>query len=167
MGESPRNQWLFPPYIRKLFFSIFQGARSEERGAGLTSNLTYHPPTILSPITYPTITSLERIIPKILIMSSFPIGSKVILQNLIKGSQYNGKHGVIKTNPDGNNDGRQQVLLHDEHNIICVKPHNMKLVAEYSSNNDTTKSKKHQDPALTPSSCYKDDPKVYRCRKLW
>jgi len=74
--------------------------------------------------------------------ASFPIGSKVILQNLNKGSKYNGKHGVIKSNPDGTNDGRQQVLLHDDHSIICVKPKNMKLVAKYSSNKDTTKSKK-------------------------
>jgi hypothetical protein len=61
-------------------------------------------------------------------MSSFPIGSKVMLQNLIKGSQYNGKHGVIKTNPDGNNDERQQVLLHDEQKILSVKPKNILLV---------------------------------------
>ncbi|KAL7456343.1 hypothetical protein ACHAWC_007870 [Mediolabrus comicus] len=70
-------------------------------------------------------------------MSSFPIGSKVMLQNLIKGSQYNGKDGVIKTNPDGNNDERQQVLLRYEHKILCVKPKNMKLLGCGNCGNTT------------------------------
>jgi len=65
--------------------------------------------------------------------ASFPIGSKVILQNLIKGSKYNGKRGIIKSNPDGANDGRQQVLLHDEHKILGVKPKNLKLIEEENS----------------------------------
>ena len=62
-------------------------------------------------------------------MSSFPIGCAVTLQNLVKGSQYNGKNGIVKTNYAADiNGGRQNVMLKDDGNkIVAVKPQNMKL----------------------------------------
>jgi len=72
-------------------------------------------------------------------MSSFPIGCNVILQNLVKGSQYNGKRGIVKSNYDTNNGGRQNVLLYDEHKvagkIVAVKPDNMKLARDMVDSN--------------------------------
>ena len=56
-------------------------------------------------------------------MSSFPIGCNVILKNLVKGSQYNGETGIVKTNCDER--GRQNVLLLDSNKMVAVKPHNM------------------------------------------
>lgn len=63
----------------------------------------------------------------IVYMSSFPIGSIVILQNLVRGSQYNGVRGIVKTNYDANNGGRQNILLPSVNKIVAVKPDNMKL----------------------------------------
>ena len=63
-------------------------------------------------------------------MPSFPIGSKVILHNLKKGSQYNGKHGVVKSSPTNDNDGRQNVFLHESQKIVAVKPDNIQLVLQ-------------------------------------
>jgi len=57
---------------------------------------------------------------------SFPIGCNVTLQNLVKGSQYNGKHGIVKSNCDER--GRQNVLLRDGNKMVSVKADNMKLV---------------------------------------
>ena len=61
-------------------------------------------------------------------MSSFAIGSKVILQNLSKGSQYNGTCGVVKSSCVNN--GRRNVLLccGGVNKTVAVKPENMKLV---------------------------------------
>ena len=62
-------------------------------------------------------------------MPSFPIGSKVILHNLKKGSQYNGKHGVVKSNPK--NGGRQNVLLdYWNEETVAIKPENLKLAPD-------------------------------------
>jgi len=59
--------------------------------------------------------------------SSFQIGSNVILQHLIKGSQYNGKRGTIQTDEDISS-GRQNVLLDGGNKVVSVKPENMKQV---------------------------------------
>ena len=58
-------------------------------------------------------------------MSSFPIGCNVTLHDLVKGSQYNGKNGIVKSNCDAR--GRQNVLLLDGNKMVAVKPDNMKL----------------------------------------
>ena len=62
----------------------------------------------------------------------FPIGSNVILQ--VKGSKYNGRCGVVKSDycADKNN-GHQNVLLSDDdggiNKMVNVKPENMQLSA--------------------------------------
>jgi len=56
--------------------------------------------------------------------SSFPIGSKVILQNLVKGVQYNGQKGTVKSLPDKIT-LRQNVVLHDTNKSMAVKPINL------------------------------------------
>ena len=71
-------------------------------------------------------------------MSSFPIGSNVILHKLVKGSQYNGEIGIVKTNCDER--GRQNVLLHDGNKMVAVKPDNMILVRNKKDSNDKSKS---------------------------
>lgn len=56
--------------------------------------------------------------------SPFPIGSKVILQNLVKGVQYNGQKGTVKSLPDKIT-LRQNVVLHDTNKSMAVKPINL------------------------------------------
>ena len=58
--------------------------------------------------------------------SSFPVGSNVTLQNLVKG-QYNGKRGTIQTDEDISS-GRQNVLLDGGNKVVSVKPENMKRI---------------------------------------
>jgi hypothetical protein len=57
-------------------------------------------------------------------VSSFPIGSRVILQNLVKGVQYNGQKGTVKSLPDKIT-LRQNVVLHDANKSMAVKPINL------------------------------------------
>lgn len=55
----------------------------------------------------------------------FPIGSTVILQNLINGASYNNLRGIVKSNLDPTT-LRQNVFVVDVNKIVGVKPMNMK-----------------------------------------
>lgn len=54
--------------------------------------------------------------------TSFPVGSRVILKNLTKGTEFNGKVGVVKSSL---NDSRQQVLLIQSGKMLGIKPMNL------------------------------------------
>ena len=56
--------------------------------------------------------------------SSFPFGSKVILQNLVKGAQYNGMKGTVKSSPDPTT-SRQSVFVHTANKSLAVRPINL------------------------------------------
>ena len=56
--------------------------------------------------------------------SFFPVGSKVILQNLVKGSQYNGEQGKI-TGPLSQSSQRQKVFIASINKTLSIKPVNM------------------------------------------
>ena len=68
-------------------------------------------------------------------MSTFPIGSTVVIQNLVNGSQFNGKRGVVQTECIS---GRYKLTLLHNNKSLGIKPTNMKLVeAEVLSKSDT------------------------------
>ena len=68
-------------------------------------------------------------------MSTFPIGSTVVIQNLVNGSQFNGKRGVVQTECIS---GRYKLTLLYNNKSLGIKPTNMKLVeAEVLSKSDT------------------------------
>lgn len=56
-------------------------------------------------------------------MTSFPLGSRVILQNL-NNAEYNGKVGSVKSKLLDN--GRQQILLIKDGKTLGIKPENLK-----------------------------------------
>lgn len=56
-------------------------------------------------------------------MTSFPLGSRVVLQNL-NNAEYNGKVGSVKSKLLDN--GRQQVLLIKDGKTLGIKPENLK-----------------------------------------
>ena len=58
--------------------------------------------------------------------SSFPVGSRVIIQNLVKGAKYNGLHGIVKSKIDTTT-LRQNVFIIDEEKTIAIKPTNMEV----------------------------------------
>ena len=58
--------------------------------------------------------------------SSFPVGSRVIIQNLVKGAKYNGLHGIVKSKIDTTT-LRQNVFIIDEKKLIAIKPINMEV----------------------------------------
>ena len=103
-------------------------------------------------------------------MSSFPVGSKVILQ--VKGSQYNGKHGIVKSDYCADS-GRQNVLLSNDNDgiekMVAVKPKNMKLVEQKVMGGGT--SDKPKDVASNDSTskntrcaaCEKVDGELLEC----
>eukprot|EP00574_Skeletonema_japonicum_P002138 CAMPEP_0201718954 /NCGR_PEP_ID=MMETSP0593-20130828/4331_1 /ASSEMBLY_ACC=CAM_ASM_000672 /TAXON_ID=267983 /ORGANISM="Skeletonema japonicum, Strain CCMP2506" /LENGTH=371 /DNA_ID=CAMNT_0048209341 /DNA_START=36 /DNA_END=1151 /DNA_ORIENTATION=+ len=57
--------------------------------------------------------------------SFFPIGSRVILQNLAKGTQYNGMKGTVKSLPDPTT-SRQNIHVHAANKSLAVKPINLR-----------------------------------------
>ena len=57
--------------------------------------------------------------------SSFPIGSKVILQDLVKGAQYNGMNGTVNSLPDPTT-SRQNIYVHAANKSLAVKPVNLR-----------------------------------------
>jgi len=64
--------------------------------------------------------------------SSFPVGSCVVLQNLVGGAQYNDKNGIVKSRLTGN--GRQEVYVFGVNKSMAIKPINMRyLPRELSS----------------------------------
>ena len=61
--------------------------------------------------------------------SSFPVGSSVLLQNLVKGAHLNDKKGIVKTRPKhASADGsvRQEVYIFEANKSILVKPANLR-----------------------------------------
>ena len=66
-------------------------------------------------------------------MTSFPIGSNIILQNLIAGAKYNGLRGVVKSNIDTTS-LRQNVFIVDVNKVISVKPANIRHCIENEDN---------------------------------
>ena len=60
-----------------------------------------------------------------MVSSSFPVGSKVILQNLVKGAQYNGMKGSVKSSPDPTT-SRQNIFVHAAKKYLAVKSINLK-----------------------------------------
>ena len=61
-------------------------------------------------------------------MASFPVGSSVILQNLVGAAQYNDKKGIIKSRLSTNGSGRQEVYVFDAKKSMAIKPANMRYV---------------------------------------
>lgn len=57
----------------------------------------------------------------------WPIGTKVVLRNLTKGSQYNGKNAIVQTNVMN---GRQNVLILDNNKVVAIKPENLGVISE-------------------------------------
>jgi len=57
-------------------------------------------------------------------MSSFPVGSSVLLQNL-KSEQYNDKKGIVRSKLDPMS-GRQEVYIFDLEKSMSIKPINIK-----------------------------------------
>ena len=55
--------------------------------------------------------------------SPFPIGSKVILQNLVKSESYNGKCGIVKSNVDQTT---KRMNVQVENKLLAVKPSNLR-----------------------------------------
>ena len=60
-------------------------------------------------------------------MASFPVGSSVILQNLVGAAQYNGKKGIVKSRLASNN-GRQEVYVIEADKTMAIKPANLTYV---------------------------------------
>lgn len=77
-----------------------------------------------SPPTHPAFTPLTLSFHKSVTMSSFPIGSSVLLQNL-KSEQYNDKHGIVRSRLDPMS-GRQEVYIFDLEKSMSIKPINIK-----------------------------------------
>ncbi len=59
-------------------------------------------------------------------LPSYPIGSRVILQDLVKGAQYNGMKGTVKSLPDPTTT-RQNIYVHTANKSLAVKPSNLRL----------------------------------------
>jgi len=57
--------------------------------------------------------------------SSFPVGSRVILKNLTKGTEFNGKVGIVKSPLDAATNSRQQILLLPSGKMLGIKPINL------------------------------------------
>ena len=57
-------------------------------------------------------------------MTSFPIGSSVLLQNLVKGAHLNDKKGIVKSRLSTT--GRQEVYIFEENKTMSIKPTNLK-----------------------------------------
>ena len=57
-------------------------------------------------------------------MTSFPIGSSVLLQNLVKGAHLNDKKGIVKSKLSST--GRQEVYIFEENKSLSIKPTNLK-----------------------------------------
>ena len=57
-------------------------------------------------------------------MTSFPIGSSVLLQNLVKGAHLNEKKGIVKSRLSTT--GRQEVYIFEENKTLAIKPANLK-----------------------------------------
>ena len=57
-------------------------------------------------------------------MTSFPIGSSVLLQNLVKGAHLNDKKGIVKSKLSST--GRQEVYIFEENKTLAIKPANLK-----------------------------------------
>ena len=60
---------------------------------------------------------------------SFPIGSSVILRDLVGASHLNGKYGVVKSCPNagmGTSDYRQEVYVIDAKKKFMFKPSNLR-----------------------------------------
>ena len=58
-------------------------------------------------------------------MSSFPIGSSILLQGLVGAAQYNDKKGMVRSNLNAAT-GRQEVYVFDAKKSMAIKPSNMK-----------------------------------------
>jgi len=58
-------------------------------------------------------------------MTSFPIGSSVLLQNLVKGAHLNDKKGIVKNSPDATT-GRQEVYVFEAQKSMAIKPTNLR-----------------------------------------
>jgi len=57
-------------------------------------------------------------------MTSFPVGSSVLLQNLVKGAHLNEKKGIVKSRLSTT--GRQEVYIFEENKSLSIKPANLK-----------------------------------------
>lgn len=57
--------------------------------------------------------------------SSFPIGSSVLLQNLVKGAHLNDKKGIVKSRPNAAS-GRQEVYIFEAQKSLSIKPANLR-----------------------------------------
>ena len=68
--------------------------------------------------------------------TSFPVGSSVVVQNLVKGAQYNGTKGTIKSTLDPKS-SRQEVFIPSANKTLAIKPVNLRretnnsILAEY------------------------------------
>ncbi len=56
--------------------------------------------------------------------TSFPVGSRVLLHSLLKGTEFNGQVGIVKS--EVNSSSRQQILLIKSGKMLGLKPSNLK-----------------------------------------
>lgn len=56
--------------------------------------------------------------------TTFPIGSSVLLRDLVKGAHLNGKKGIVKSN--ANDAGRQEVYVFEAQRSMSVRPDNLR-----------------------------------------
>eukprot|EP00584_Thalassiosira_punctigera_P006187 CAMPEP_0172526178 /NCGR_PEP_ID=MMETSP1067-20121228/1141_1 /TAXON_ID=265564 ORGANISM="Thalassiosira punctigera, Strain Tpunct2005C2" /NCGR_SAMPLE_ID=MMETSP1067 /ASSEMBLY_ACC=CAM_ASM_000444 /LENGTH=553 /DNA_ID=CAMNT_0013309627 /DNA_START=19 /DNA_END=1680 /DNA_ORIENTATION=+ len=54
----------------------------------------------------------------------FPVGSSVLLQNLVKGAHLNDKKGIVKSRP--NAVGRQEVFVFEAQKSMAIRPANLR-----------------------------------------
>eukprot|EP00957_Ditylum_brightwellii_P165118 12571704-Ditylum_brightwellii.AAC.1 len=59
----------------------------------------------------------------------FPIGSEVVLDGLVKGAQYNGKKGTVKSILTAS--GRQEVHVAEMNKTLALKPSNLQYQPKY------------------------------------
>ena len=92
----------------------------------------------------------------------------MILQVKVGGSQYNGKHGIVKSVCAGS--GRQNVLLSNDNDgiekMVAIKPKNMKLVEQNAMGGGTSDKPKDVDSTsknIRCVACEKVDGELLEC----
>lgn len=72
---------------------------------------------------------------------SFPIGSSVLLQNLVNAAKYNGMKGIVQSDVDSTT-FRQNVFIVDANKVVAMKPANLKALTSEQGNTSTNGKKR-------------------------
>ena len=84
--------------------------------------------------------------------TAFPVGSSVLLQNLIKGASLNGKKGIVKSQLNKTS-GRQEVYVFEAQKSMSIKPNNL----QYEPRDLSSLSVREMKSILSYSSSSTDD----------